>query len=90
MKPFFPNTEELWTVRIQYKGKAYLTLCEGWDSDSLLHSDSNILYFLTVEDMENFCETYGFAWIGRFGITILTHPSQIRSITAEFLTIGIF
>ncbi len=60
MKPFFPNTEELWTVRIQYKGKAYLTLCEGWDSDSLLHSDSNILYFLTVEDMENFCETYGF------------------------------
>ena len=60
MKPFFPNTEELWTVRIQYKGKAYLTLCEDWDSDSLLHNDSNILYFLAVEDMENFCETYGF------------------------------
>ena len=60
MKKFFPNAEELWTVRIQYKGKTYLTLCEGWDSDSLLHNDSNILYFLTVEDMENFCETYGF------------------------------
>lgn len=50
---------ELWIIRIRYKGNAYLTLYDGWDSDSVLNDGSNILYFLSIEDMAHFCEKNG-------------------------------
>lgn len=60
MKKFFPNAEELWSIRIKYKGNTYLTLYGGWNYDSVLHNDSSILYFRSTGDMKLFCEKNGF------------------------------
>ena len=60
MKKFFPNAEkELWPIRIKYKGNTYLTLYDGWDSDSILHEHSKILCFQSIQDMKLFCERNG-------------------------------
>lgn len=57
MKKFFPHAEkELWIICIKYKGNTYLTLYDGWDSDSLLHDSSHILYFSSMKDLGRFCE----------------------------------
>ena len=62
MKEFFNPTasNSLSPIMIKNNGKIYWTLYDVLGTDSLLHNEKNILYFLTQKDMDLFCEKNSF------------------------------
>ena len=62
MKEFFNPTDNhsLSPIMIKNNGKIYWTLYDVLGTDSLLHNEKNILYFLTQKDMDLFCEKNSF------------------------------
>ena len=62
MKEFFhqTGTKSLRPIMIKNNGQIYWTLYDDFFTDSLLHNEKNILYFLTQEDLDQFCEKNSF------------------------------
>ena len=62
MKEFFhqTGTNSLRPIMIKNNGQIYWTLYDDFCTDSLLHNEKNILYFLTREDLDQFCEKNSF------------------------------
>ena len=62
MKKFFHQTgnNSLCPIMIKNNGNIYWTLYDDFVTDSLLHNEKNILYFLTKKNMDLFCEKNSF------------------------------
>ena len=83
MKEFFNPTgnHSLSPIMIKNNGKIYWTLYDVLGTDSLLHNEKNILYFLTREDLDQFCEKNSFETdkdIGKYDF-----DAQIQKVIAK-------
>ena len=91
MKKFFHQTgnNSLCPIMIKNNGKIYWTLYDNFVTDSLLHNEKNILYFLTKKNIDLFCEKILLKQIKTFVNMILMYLSKIRLITIASSIIGI-